>query len=42
MDLMKPYMPPSRDNYEQVLRDIHTRDDPDVGGLHLGARSTRS
>jgi hypothetical protein len=25
MDLMKPYMPPSRDNYEQVLRDIHSR-----------------
>ena len=25
MDLMKPYMPPSRDNYEQVLRDIHAR-----------------
>ena len=25
MDLMKPYMPPSRENYEQVLRDIHAR-----------------
>jgi nickel-dependent lactate racemase len=25
MDLMKPYMPPSRENYERVLRDIHSR-----------------
>jgi lactate racemase len=25
MDLMKPYMPPTRDHYEQVLRDIHAR-----------------
>lgn len=25
MDLMKPYMPPSRENYERVLRDIHGR-----------------
>jgi lactate racemase len=25
MDLMKPYMPPSRENYQHVLRDIHTR-----------------
>src|SRR5262249_29928098 len=25
MDLMKPYMPPTRDNYERVLRDIHSR-----------------
>jgi nickel-dependent lactate racemase len=25
MDLMKPYMPPSAANYEQVLRDIHSR-----------------
>ena len=25
MDLMKPYMPPTRENYEQVLRDIHMR-----------------
>lgn len=25
MDLMKPYMPPSKDNYESVLRDIHGR-----------------
>lgn len=25
MDLMKPYMPPSRENYERVLRDIHAR-----------------
>jgi nickel-dependent lactate racemase len=25
MDLMKPYMPPSRENYERVLKDIHTR-----------------
>jgi lactate racemase len=26
MDLMKPYMPPSQQNYEQVLRDIHARE----------------
>ena len=25
MDLMKPYMPPTPDNYQQVLRDIHAR-----------------
>ena len=25
MDLMKPYMPASPENYERVLRDIHTR-----------------
>jgi hypothetical protein len=25
MDLMKPYMPPSAENYQQVLRDIHAR-----------------
>ena len=25
MDLMKSYMPPSRENYERVLRDIHAR-----------------
>jgi lactate racemase len=25
MDLMKPYMPPTKANYEQVLRDIHAR-----------------
>jgi nickel-dependent lactate racemase len=25
MDLMKPYMPPSAENYQRVLRDIHTR-----------------
>ena len=25
MDLMKPYMPPTREHYEQVLRDIHAR-----------------
>lgn len=25
MDLMKPYMPPNRDNYERVLRDIFRR-----------------
>jgi nickel-dependent lactate racemase len=25
MDLMKPYMPPTPQNYEQVLRDIHGR-----------------
>src|SRR3954447_12864622 len=25
MDLMKPYMPPSLENYQQVLRDIHGR-----------------
>jgi len=25
MDLMKPYMPPSPENYQRVLRDIHTR-----------------
>jgi nickel-dependent lactate racemase len=25
MDLMKPYMPPSREHYEQLLRDIHAR-----------------
>src|SRR3954447_20284405 len=25
MDLMKPYMPPTPGNYEQVLRDIHAR-----------------
>jgi nickel-dependent lactate racemase len=25
MDLMKPYMPPSAENYERVLRDIHGR-----------------
>lgn len=25
MDLMKPYMPPTRENYERVLHDIHHR-----------------
>ena len=25
MDLMQPYMPPSAENYQQVLRDIHAR-----------------
>ena len=25
MDLMKPYMPPSAENYERILRDIHAR-----------------
>jgi nickel-dependent lactate racemase len=25
MDLMKPYMPPSKENYERVLKDIHAR-----------------
>jgi nickel-dependent lactate racemase len=25
MDLMKPYMPPTRENYERVLKDIHGR-----------------
>lgn len=25
MDLMKPYMPPSRESYERILRDIHGR-----------------
>lgn len=25
MDLMKPYMPPTQDNYQRVLRDIHHR-----------------
>ena len=25
MDLMKPYMPPTAANYEQILRDIHAR-----------------
>jgi nickel-dependent lactate racemase len=25
MDLMKPYMPPTPENYQSVLRDIHTR-----------------
>ena len=25
MDLMKPYMPPTSENYERVLRDIHAR-----------------
>jgi nickel-dependent lactate racemase len=25
MDLMKPYMPATRENYQQVLRDIHAR-----------------
>ena len=25
MDLMKPYMPPSKANYETILRDIHSR-----------------
>jgi nickel-dependent lactate racemase len=25
MDLMKPYMPPSQENYERILRDIHAR-----------------
>jgi|GEM_PF-274000 nickel-dependent lactate racemase len=25
MDLMKPYMPPNRRNYERVLRDVHRR-----------------
>jgi nickel-dependent lactate racemase len=26
MDLMKPYMPPSQENYERILRDIHARE----------------
>ena len=25
MDLMKPYMPPTPENYERVLKDIHAR-----------------
>ena len=25
MDMMKPYMPPTRENYERVLKDIHGR-----------------
>jgi len=25
MDLMKPYMPPTPENYERILRDIHAR-----------------
>ena len=25
MDLMKPYMPPTPENYQRVLRDIHAR-----------------
>ena len=25
MDLMQPYMPPTRENYQRVLRDIHAR-----------------
>ncbi len=25
MDMMKPYMPPTRANYERVLKDIHAR-----------------
>jgi nickel-dependent lactate racemase len=25
MDLMQPYMPPTRENYERVLHDIHHR-----------------
>src|SRR5262249_20088086 len=25
MDLMKPYMPPTGENYQRVLRDIHAR-----------------
>jgi nickel-dependent lactate racemase len=25
VDLMKPYMPPTRENYERVLKDIHAR-----------------
>jgi lactate racemase len=25
MDLMKPYMPPTQENYERVLKDIHVR-----------------
>jgi hypothetical protein len=25
MDLMKPYMPPTAENYQRVLRDIHAR-----------------
>jgi lactate racemase len=25
MDLMKPYMPPTKENYERVLKDIHAR-----------------
>jgi hypothetical protein len=26
MDLMKPYMPPTPENYQRVLRDIHARE----------------
>ena len=26
MDLMKPYMPPTAENYQRVLRDIHARE----------------
>ena len=37
MDLMKPYMPPTRENYERVLRDIHARAIQMWAGLHLGA-----
>jgi lactate racemase len=36
MDLMKPYMPPTPENYQRVLRDIHHRK-IHVGGVHLGS-----
>ncbi len=37
MDLMKPYMPPTPENYQSVLKDIHARAIQMWAGLHLGA-----
>ena len=37
MDLMKPYMPPTPENYQRVLQGHPRAGDPDVGRLHLGA-----
>ena len=41
MDLMKPYMPPTPENYQRVLRDIHARRSR-CGPAASGCRSTRS
>ena len=37
MDLMKPYMPATPENYQRVLKDIHAREIQMWAGLHLGA-----
>ena len=40
MDLMKPYMPATAENYQRVLKDIHAREIQMWAGC-IGYRSTR-